>query len=85
MLGDVVAGSDRVLRSAPAAEPPVHVVVFKQPGHFGGWPANHGMWAWGNEIVVGHRDGKFKIVKRGHAIDGSRRNTIGRLAVSTAA
>lgn len=46
-----------------------HVVVWKQPERFGGWPANHGMWSWGDEIVVGHRAGHFKQVERGHAID----------------
>jgi hypothetical protein len=30
-----------------------HVVVYAQPGRFGGWPANHGIWSWGNEILVG--------------------------------
>ena len=30
-----------------------HVIVYKEDGRFGGWPANHGIWSWGNEIVVG--------------------------------
>src|SRR5262249_43464659 len=38
-------------------------------GKFGGWPANHGIWSWGNEIVVGHRVATFKDVKSGHAVD----------------
>jgi hypothetical protein len=54
---------------ATAGDAPQHVIVFKQAGRFGGWPANHGIWAWGNEIVVGHRDAKFKVVKSGHAVD----------------
>ena len=29
------------------------VTVYSQAGRYGGWPANHGIWAWGNEIVVG--------------------------------
>lgn len=29
-----------------------HVVVYRQTGIFAGWPANYGMWVWGNEIVV---------------------------------
>lgn len=29
------------------------VVVYREAGRFGGWPANHGIWSWGNEIVVG--------------------------------
>lgn len=30
-----------------------HVVVYREAGKFAGWPANYGMWAWGDEIVVG--------------------------------
>jgi len=30
-----------------------HVTVYSQAGRYGGWPANHGIWTWGNEIVVG--------------------------------
>lgn len=32
---------------------PRHVKVYEQPGRFGGWPANHGIWSWGDEILVG--------------------------------
>jgi len=49
-----------------------HVTVYKEPGRFGGWPANHGIWSWGNEIVVGFSEGYFKKVESGHAIDRSR-------------
>jgi len=30
-----------------------HILVYREAGRFGGWPANHGIWSWGNEIVVG--------------------------------
>ena len=30
-----------------------HVLVYRETGRLGGWPANHGIWSWGNEIVVG--------------------------------
>ncbi len=42
-----------------ASEPSVeqHVKVFGEDGKFGGWPANHGMWMWGNEILVGFSTG----------------------------
>ncbi len=53
-------------QSPAAAE---NVVVYKEAGRFGGWPANHGIWSWGNEIVVGHRSAVFKVVPRGHAVD----------------
>ena len=29
----------------------VHTVVYRRPGEFAGWPANYGLWAWGDEIV----------------------------------
>jgi len=58
---------------AGAAEPdPANVVVFEQEGRFGGWPANHGIWSWGDEILVGFEVGYFKASERGHSIDYSR-------------
>jgi len=57
-------------------EPPsviAHVPVYDVDGRFGGWPANHGIWAWGNEIVVGFSAGHFKDLGPGrHAIDRDR-------------
>src|SRR5438477_7864924 len=44
------------LGAALCAEPPQvvkHVTVYSQAGRYGGWPANHGVWSWGNEILVG--------------------------------
>lgn len=49
-----------------------HVTVFKEAGRFGGWPANNGVWSWGNEILVGFSNGTFKPNDRGHAIDGTK-------------
>ncbi len=49
-----------------------NVVVCKEAGRFGGWPANNGIWSWGNEIVVGFMWGYFKNNERGHAIDASK-------------
>ncbi len=40
------------LAAALFAEPR-HIKVYEEPGRFGGWPANHGIWSWGNEILVG--------------------------------
>jgi hypothetical protein len=51
------------------------VDVYKQPGRFAGWPANHGIWSWGNEIVVGFEAGSFHLRKLGkheHSIDYTR-------------
>jgi len=37
-----------------------HVRVYHEKGRFGGWPANHGIWAWGDEILVGFSAGYHK-------------------------
>lgn len=45
------------------------VTVFRRAGGFAGWPANGGLWSWGDEIVVGF---KLRVLKPGtefHAID----------------
>lgn len=42
------------------AENVTHVKVYYEAGRFGGWPANHGMWSWGNEILVGYSRGYYK-------------------------
>src|SRR3954464_6341982 len=47
--------------SAPAQPPGAaveHVKVYHQRGRFGGWPANHGIWSWGDEILVGFSAGE---------------------------
>ena len=44
-------------------------VVYREPGRFAGWPANYGMWRWGDEIVVGFTVGAHKTVDHGHARD----------------
>src|SRR5882672_10185573 len=46
-----------------AADPDLvdrHIMVYHHPGRFGGWPANHGIWSWGNEILVGFSAGYHK-------------------------
>jgi hypothetical protein len=55
-----------------AADAPRNVVVYKEAGRFGGWPANNGIWVWGDEIVVGFIQGYFKNNQQGHAIDGQK-------------
>ncbi|MDW7681187.1 MAG: hypothetical protein SCK70_11520, partial [bacterium] len=35
-----------------ASVPAKHVIVADEPGYFFGWPANHGVWQWGDEILV---------------------------------
>jgi len=47
-----------------------HVMVYHEPGRFGGWPANHGIWSWDNEILVGFGRGYYKdLGPDRHAID----------------
>ncbi len=50
-----------------------HVTVYREKGRFGGWPANHGIWSWGNEILVGFSRGYYKdLGPERHAIDRER-------------
>lgn len=59
--------------AALGSEPKVvkQLEVYHEEGRFGGWPANHGAWSWGNEILVGFEAGYFKKSAGGreHAID----------------
>src|ERR1700691_2877216 len=54
-----------------ASEPPKikHVTVYREQGRFAGWPANHGMWSWGDEILVGFSRGYDKDRGPFHHID----------------
>ena len=49
-----------------------HVVVYHEEGRFGGWPANNGIWSWGDEILVGITKGYFKHKKHHHSYDQSK-------------
>ncbi len=57
---------------AQTAAPSRNVIVYKEAGRYGGWPANHGIWSWGNEILVGFEVGYFRNTGTGHAIDYSK-------------
>ena len=53
-----------------AQEPPTviskkHVVVASEPGRFLCWPANNGIYIWGNEIVVGYEDWLYEADDNG--------------------
>jgi hypothetical protein len=58
----------RVLKLTPKNNLIRHVKVYYETGRYGGWPANHGIWSWGNEILVGFVGG-FHKEKTGHTID----------------
>lgn len=49
-----------------------HGIVFYEEDRFAGWPANNGIWSWGNEIVVGFTLGWYKDTGGGHPIDNGR-------------
>ncbi len=68
----VLASSFLPLHASDADRVVKNVTVYKESGRFGGWPANNGIWVWGNEIVVGFIQGYFKNNERGHAIDGQQ-------------
>ena len=38
-----------------------NVVIFNREGLYGGWPANHGMWSWGDEILLSYQVCGFEI------------------------
>ena len=65
--------------ATPQPAEPVHVVVWRETGRYGGWPANHGIWSWGNEVLVGFSAGHMKAAvvtangaPAGHPIDRTR-------------
>lgn len=49
-----------------------NVIVYREPGRYGGWPANHGIWVWGDEILVGFEAGYFFATEKTHAIDRNK-------------
>jgi hypothetical protein len=48
------------------------VTVFREEGRFAGWPANYGIWSWGDEIVLGFTLGYISPAGGFHARDRSR-------------
>ena len=48
-----------------------NVIVYKEDGKFGGWPANNGVWSWGDEIVAGFIVGGFDPDTTGHLISST--------------
>jgi hypothetical protein len=50
--------------------PPIkHLIVYQEQGKFCGWPANHGIWNWGDEILVGFELGYYKESPTKHSFD----------------
>ena len=48
-----------------------HEIVYFEEGRYGGWPANHGVWAWDNEILVGFVDASYTTTSGLHTYDPS--------------
>ena len=55
----------------------MNVMVYQEPGRFGGWPANHGIWSWGNEILVGFERAYYQANDIGHSIMPDRATEAG--------
>ncbi|NWG12032.1 MAG: exo-alpha-sialidase [Acidobacteria bacterium] len=49
-----------------------HLIVYREPGRFAGWPANNGAWSWGNELLVGFVLGYYQEKQEGHSIDTTK-------------
>lgn len=52
--------------------PGKHVIVNYEPGRFAAWPANNGLWNWGDEILVGFLRAYYKENKYHHSIDRTK-------------
>lgn len=48
---------------------PQHVEVYRKAGEFAGWPANYGLWIWGDEVVVVFAQGLLGREGKIHARD----------------
>ncbi len=49
-----------------------HVTTYRQPGRYAGWPANYGIWSWGDEILLGFTVGYHDTEGGFHTRDRSR-------------
>ncbi len=49
-----------------------HATVYRVAGRYAGWPANYGIWSWGDEIVTGFTLGYHDDAGGFHARDTGR-------------
>lgn len=69
-LFTLIAGTSLAQTTLPEVE---HHVIIKEEGRFSAWPANRGIWSWGNEILVGLVHGHYaKNPTGGHDIDSDK-------------
>jgi hypothetical protein len=77
----VSAGCSQVDQSEGLCQGPKAVkqnfMVFSRPDRFAAWPANNGVWSWGDEILVGFTHGRYKV-KESHDIEKPQFNVLGR-------
>ena len=64
LLGGFISSPDQII-----LEDVQHVKVYGEKGRFGGWPANHGIWIWDNEILVGYSRAWYKDMGDRHHVD----------------
>jgi hypothetical protein len=63
----IFTSSKRLISSEPTVIK--QVTIYREEGRFAGWPANHGIWLWDNEILVGFSRGYYKDLGERHHID----------------
>jgi hypothetical protein len=71
-LFGLLLGSECLLAAAESPKGTRHAVVYLEQGRFAGWPANHGIWSWGDEILVGFSRGFYKDQGPFHHIDRAK-------------
>lgn len=49
-----------------------NVIVYKEAGRYGGWPANHGLRQWGDELVIGFTSTWYRDTTVDHRIDRTK-------------
>ena len=49
-----------------------HCIVYHEADRFAGWPANYGIWSWGDEIVVCFTVGYMDLAGKFHKRDRGR-------------
>jgi hypothetical protein len=68
----------RVRSASKVSNPTIqNTIVYGKVGDFCGWPANNGVWIWGNEILVGFSYGRY-VEKKGHNKGSGSTNVLAR-------
>jgi hypothetical protein len=68
----LAGGTTVAVPTAAAADADVskrHLVVYYEAGRFAGWPANNGVWIWGDEILVGFAQAYYQANEDDHSYD----------------